>query len=225
MLTGGELPALCILDSTIRYIDGILGKIESADYDSFEDGLLEYPQYTKPREYRGLNVPEVLLNGNHAEIAKWRKEQQKIKTQKVRPDLWEKYIQKNTNLWYYRYMEFDDFSIGIDIEDISRFENKDDSFVNRIFSKEEINYCKSKLKSAQHYAVRYCAKEAVIKALSAFNENGIELNKIEIYHNENKVPQVRFLNNLENKYRAKITLSHEQTKAIAYVVLQKRNGE
>lgn len=98
VLTGGELPALCILDSTIRYIDGILGKIESADYDSFEDGLLEYPQYTKPREYRGLNVPEVLLNGNHAEISKWRKEQQKIKTQKARPDLWEKYIQKNTNL-------------------------------------------------------------------------------------------------------------------------------
>ena len=91
VLTGGELPALCILDSTVRFIDGVLGKIDSADYDSFEDGLLEYPQYTKPREYEGLSVPEVLLNGNHAEIAKWRKEQQILKTQKMRPDLWEKY--------------------------------------------------------------------------------------------------------------------------------------
>ena len=95
VLTGGELPALCILDSTVRFIDGVLGKIDSADYDSFEDGLLEYPQYTKPREYEGLNVPEVLLNGNHAEIAKWRKEQQILKTKKKRPDLWEKY-QNNT---------------------------------------------------------------------------------------------------------------------------------
>ena len=94
VLTGGELPALCILDSTVRFIDGVLGKIDSADYDSFEDGLLEYPQYTKPREYDGLRVPDVLLNGNHAEIAKWRKEQQILKTQKVRPDLWEKYQEK-----------------------------------------------------------------------------------------------------------------------------------
>lgn len=91
VLTGGELPALCILDSTVRFIDGILGKIDSADYDSFEDGLLEYPQYTKPRDYEGLKVPEVLLNGNHAQIAKWRKEQQLLKTQKIRPDLFKKY--------------------------------------------------------------------------------------------------------------------------------------
>ena len=95
VLTGGELPALCILDSTIRFIDGVLGKIASADYDSFEDGLLEYPQYTKPREYCGLKVPDVLLNGNHAEIAAWRKEQQILKTQKMRPDLWNKYTQNN----------------------------------------------------------------------------------------------------------------------------------
>lgn len=94
VLTGGELPALCVLDSTVRFIDGVLGKMDSADYDSFEDGLLEYPQYTKPREYEGIKVPDVLLNGNHAEIAKWRKEQQFLKTQKTRPDLWEKYQQK-----------------------------------------------------------------------------------------------------------------------------------
>ena len=93
VLTGGELPALCILDSTIRYIVGVLGKTDSADYDSFEDGLLEYPQYTKPRTYEGLDVPDVLLNGNHGEIAEWRKEQQIIKTKRSRPDLWEKYNQ------------------------------------------------------------------------------------------------------------------------------------
>ena len=95
VLTGGELPALCVIDSVSRNIDGTLGKIESAHDDSFSDGLLEYPQYTKPREYEGLNVPEVLLNGNHAEIAKWRKEQQILKTKKMRPELWEKY-QNNT---------------------------------------------------------------------------------------------------------------------------------
>lgn len=93
VLTGGELPALCIMDSTIRFIEGVLGKLDSADYDSFEDGLLEYPQYTKPREYKGLAVPEVLLNGNHAEIAQWRKEQQILKTKKIRPDLWQNYLQ------------------------------------------------------------------------------------------------------------------------------------
>ena len=69
VLTGGELPALCIIDSISRKLDGTLGKIESMEEDSFENGLLEYPQYTKPREYRGLKVPDVLLNGNHALIA------------------------------------------------------------------------------------------------------------------------------------------------------------
>ena len=70
VLTGGELPALCVIDSVSRNIEGTLGKIESAHDDSFSDGLLEYPQYTKPREYRGYEVPDVLLNGNHKEIEK-----------------------------------------------------------------------------------------------------------------------------------------------------------
>ena len=65
VLTGGELPALCLIDAVSRKLEGTLGKIESAQDDSFSDGLLEYPQYTKPREYRGFKVPEVLLNGNH----------------------------------------------------------------------------------------------------------------------------------------------------------------
>ncbi len=96
VLTGGELPALCMIDSIARNIDGFLGKIDSAHYDSFSDGLLEYPQYTKPRDYKGMPVPEVLLNGNHSEINKWRRKQQIITTYKKRRDLFDKF-QKNCN--------------------------------------------------------------------------------------------------------------------------------
>lgn len=91
VLTGGELPAMCIIDSVSRNIDGFLGKIDSAHHDSFSDGLLEYPQYTKPREYNGLKVPDVLLSGNHQEIAKWRRKQQLIVTYKKRRDLFEQF--------------------------------------------------------------------------------------------------------------------------------------
>lgn len=87
VLTGGELPALCLIDSISRKIEGTLGKKLSADDDSFSNGLLEYPQYTKPREYRGLKVPEVLLNGNHYEINRFRYEQQLIRTKLKRKDL------------------------------------------------------------------------------------------------------------------------------------------
>ena len=75
VLTGGELPALCIIDSVSRKLNGTLGKIESAENDSFTDGLLEYPQYTKPRVFQGLEVPEVLLNGNHKLIEEYHTEQ------------------------------------------------------------------------------------------------------------------------------------------------------
>ncbi len=92
VLTGGELPALCVIDAVSRKIEGTLGKIESADEDSFSNGLIEYPHYTKPREYRGLKVPEVLLNGNHKEIAQFRLEQSIERTKQKRPDLYEKYI-------------------------------------------------------------------------------------------------------------------------------------
>jgi len=91
VLTGGELPALCLIDSVSRKIEGTLGKIESAHDDSFSDGLLEYPQYTKPREYRGLKVPDVLLNGNHKMIEEYRFEQKIKRTQAKRPDLWKKW--------------------------------------------------------------------------------------------------------------------------------------
>lgn len=91
VLTGGELPALCIIDSVSRKIEGTLGKIKSAHDDSFSDGLLEYPQYTKPREYMGYQVPEVLLNGNHKLIEAYRMEQKVLRTQKKRPDLYKKW--------------------------------------------------------------------------------------------------------------------------------------
>ena len=94
VLTGGELPALCLIDSISRKIDGTLGKIESAHDDSFSDGLLEYPQYTKPREYRGLEVPEVLLNGNHKLIEEFREEQKILRTKQKRPDLYEKWANR-----------------------------------------------------------------------------------------------------------------------------------
>lgn len=97
VLTGGELPALCIIDSVSRNIKGTLGSIESAHDDSFTDGLLEYPQYTKPREYRGLKVPDVLLNGNHKLIEEYRNEQKILRTKAKRPDLYKKWIDKNNN--------------------------------------------------------------------------------------------------------------------------------
>lgn len=94
VLTGGELPTLCLIDSISRKINGTLGKIESAHDDSFSDGLLEYPQYTKPREYRGLKVPEVLLNGNHKKIEEFRFSQKIERTKTKRPDLYKKWTEK-----------------------------------------------------------------------------------------------------------------------------------
>ncbi|WP_029513704.1 tRNA (guanosine(37)-N1)-methyltransferase TrmD [Mycoplasmopsis primatum] len=90
VLTGGELPSMVMADSIIRLVDGVIKK-ESHELDSFQgDGLLDYPQYTRPRIYKGMEVPEVLLNGNHAEIEKWRKEEQYKKTLKNRPDIIER---------------------------------------------------------------------------------------------------------------------------------------
>ena len=90
VLTGGELPAMVVIDAVSRMLPGVLGSGESAPTDSFYNGLLEYPQYTKPREYRGLNVPDVLLSGDHAKIAKWRRQESLRVTYTNRPDLLEK---------------------------------------------------------------------------------------------------------------------------------------
>jgi tRNA (guanine37-N1)-methyltransferase len=87
VLTNGALPAMVIIDAVTRLLPGALGDDESAQEESFSHGLLEYPQYTRPAEFRGMKVPEVLLSGNHAEIAKWRAEQSRQRTKERRPDL------------------------------------------------------------------------------------------------------------------------------------------
>ena len=87
VLTGGELPAMVLVDSVLRYIPNVLHNDTSVVDESFSDNLLEHPQYTRPREFMGLTVPEVLLNGNHKEIEKWKSEQKILETKKYRPDL------------------------------------------------------------------------------------------------------------------------------------------
>ena len=89
VLTGGEIPAMAVVDAVARYVDGVI-KRESLEQESFSAGLLEYPQYTRPQEFMGLKVPDVLLSGHHGEIEKWRKKQSLEITAKNRPDLLEK---------------------------------------------------------------------------------------------------------------------------------------
>jgi tRNA (guanine37-N1)-methyltransferase len=87
VLTGGEIPAMAVIDAVARHVPGVLGDEDSAEDESFADGLLEYPQYTRPAEYRGMEVPAVLRSGNHADIARWRRAQSISRTARVRPDL------------------------------------------------------------------------------------------------------------------------------------------
>ncbi|AQQ08572.1 tRNA (guanine-N(1)-)-methyltransferase [Sedimentisphaera cyanobacteriorum] len=91
VLTGGELPAMVIVDSVARLLEGVLGDEDSAKDESFSNGLLEYPHYTRPENYRNMTVPEVLLSGHHKNIEKWRLEKSLERTKAVRPDLFEKY--------------------------------------------------------------------------------------------------------------------------------------
>ena len=90
VLSGGELPAMVLIDAVARHIPGALGDEASPEEESFADGLLEHPQYTRPAEYRGWTVPEVLLSGHHAEIEKWKREQRLARTRARRPDLLER---------------------------------------------------------------------------------------------------------------------------------------
>ena len=92
VLTGGELPALILMDAISRMVPGVLGNDESAKTESFDDGLLEYPQYSRPEEWMGERVPDVLLSGHHANIEKWRRTQSELRTKERRPDLYEKYL-------------------------------------------------------------------------------------------------------------------------------------
>ena len=87
ILTGGELPAMVLVDCVSRYIDGVLGSEESVEEETFSEGLLEYPQYTRPQVFNGVSVPDVLLSGHHANIEKWRRQKSEELTKRLRPDL------------------------------------------------------------------------------------------------------------------------------------------
>lgn len=97
VLTGGELPAMVVIDTVSRLIPGVLNNSESAQTESFENGLLEHPQYTRPVEYDGMRVPDVLLSGHHGNIDAWRHEKAIERTKKYRPDMYEKYINGNND--------------------------------------------------------------------------------------------------------------------------------
>ena len=97
VLTGGELPALVITDAVVRLLPDVLGDVDSANTDSFETGLLDCAYYTRPDVYRGMNVPEVLLSGHHAEIEKWRKSEALARTQSRRVDLYEKFADRKSD--------------------------------------------------------------------------------------------------------------------------------
>ncbi len=96
VLSGGELAAMVLIDAVVRLIPGVLGAADGPADESFADGLLEYPQYTQPREFAGMQVPDVLLSGNHKKIAEWRLEQRKLRTQQRRPDLWQAWVEKQS---------------------------------------------------------------------------------------------------------------------------------
>ena len=88
VLTGGEIPAMVLIDAVVRLLPGVLGKLESTVDESFSAGLLEHPQYTRPPEWEGREIPEVLLSGHHAKVAEWRRSQAEATTKERRPDLW-----------------------------------------------------------------------------------------------------------------------------------------
>ena len=97
VLSGGELAAMVVIDAVVRLLPGALGAETGAADETFADGLIEYPQYTRPREFRGMSVPDILLSGNHAAIAKWRQEQRESRTKDRRPDLWQTYLKRNAD--------------------------------------------------------------------------------------------------------------------------------
>lgn len=94
ILSGGEIGAITLLDAVVRLIPGVMGNMHSADTESFETGLLEHPQYTRPQEFEGMTIPEVLTSGNHKKIAEWQRQQAEELTQQRRPDLWDAYTRK-----------------------------------------------------------------------------------------------------------------------------------
>jgi tRNA (guanine37-N1)-methyltransferase len=92
VLSGGELAAMVLLDAVVRLLPGVMGNAESGAFESFETGLLEHPHYTRPREFEGLSIPEVLTSGDHARIDRWRREEAEELTRERRPDLWQRHL-------------------------------------------------------------------------------------------------------------------------------------
>ena len=94
VLAGGEAAAMAVIEASVRLVPGVLGQSASLESESFEEGLLEYPHYTRPRTFEGLDIPEVLLSGHHGDIARWRKAQSELTTRERRPDLWAAHLAK-----------------------------------------------------------------------------------------------------------------------------------
>lgn len=124
-------------------------------------------------------------------------------------------LQNPSMLWYYQIM-----AIGVDIEDINRFVGKSEAFLNRVFTPLELEYCMKYAKPESHLAARFCAKEAVVKALTALNILNVLYNEIEVFHNDNQCPQIRILKNLEKEVVFQVSLSHDRAKAIAFVTAE-----
>ena len=113
-------------------------------------------------------------------------------------------------------------AIGVDIEDIERFKGKSDDFLKRVFTPLELEYCLKLSKPESHLAARFCAKEAVVKALTALDIDGVSYNEIEVFHNEKHCPKIRILKSLEKNILFQLSLSHDRTKAIAFVTAEEQ---
>ncbi len=111
-------------------------------------------------------------------------------------------------------------AIGVDIEDIERFKGKSNDFLHRVFTPLELEYCLKFSKPESHLTARFCAKEAVVKALTALDIENVPYNKIEVFHNEKQCPQIRILKQIEKNIVFQVSLSHDRTKAIAFVTAE-----
>ncbi len=113
-------------------------------------------------------------------------------------------------------------AIGVDIEDIYRFKDKSEDFLKRVFTPSELIYCNKYSNPESHLAARFCAKEAVVKALTALDIEGISYNQIEVFHNEKHCPSIRILKILDKNIKFQLSLSHDRSKAIAFVIAEEQ---
>lgn len=113
-------------------------------------------------------------------------------------------------------------AIGVDIEDIERFKGKSEEFLHRVFTDSELDYCMKFSKPESHLAARFCAKEAVVKALTALQIHDVSYNQIEVFHNDKMCPQIKILKKLEKNIVFQLSLSHDRSKAIAFVTAEEQ---